>query len=120
MRWLLHSVLCAICMTAAAQAAELLMVEQDGCIYCERWNAEIAPLYPETREGRFAPLRRVDVKNLSQEPALEPKIAFTPTFVLLEDGQEVGRLEGYPGADMFWVMIGNVMDLSPNYALTDP
>lgn len=44
-----------------ALAVELVMVEQPGCIYCERWDEEIAPAYPKTAEGEFAPLRRVDI-----------------------------------------------------------
>ncbi|RZV98551.1 MAG: hypothetical protein EX266_17160, partial [Rhodobacteraceae bacterium] len=41
-------------------ALELIMVEEHGCIWCARWNAEIAPIYPKTDEGERAPLRRVD------------------------------------------------------------
>ncbi|MFK7859972.1 MAG: hypothetical protein AB8B64_14175 [Granulosicoccus sp.] len=35
-----------------AVALELLMIEQAGCVYCERFNAEIAPAYPKTPEGQ--------------------------------------------------------------------
>ena len=33
-------------------------------------------------------------------------IRYTPTFVLAEDGKEVGRIEGYPGDEFFWVAAG--------------
>ena len=44
-----------------ALAAELVMVEQAGCHYCARWNAEIGPIYPRTAEGAYAPLRKVEI-----------------------------------------------------------
>ena len=41
-----------------ARALELIIVEQPGCYACKQWNAEIAPIYPKTEVGQFAPLRR--------------------------------------------------------------
>ena len=41
-----------------APAAEMLMLEQPGCAWCKRFNAEIAPAWPNTDEGKAAPLRR--------------------------------------------------------------
>ena len=38
-----------------ASAAELLMMEQPGCAWCARFDAEIAPAWPKTEEGRRAP-----------------------------------------------------------------
>ena len=37
------------------RAAELLMFEEKWCSWCERWNAEIGPIYPKTAESRRAP-----------------------------------------------------------------
>jgi hypothetical protein len=31
---------------------------------------------------------------------------FTPLFVLVDKGHEVGRIRGYPGAEGFWMQIG--------------
>ena len=39
--------------------------------------------------------------------------SFTPTFVLVEDGKEIGRIEGYPGEDFFWPMLGALLDRLP-------
>ena len=86
-------------------AVELVMVEQPGCIYCERWNKEIAPAYPKTAEGEFAPLRRVDISEVEDSVTPERAVVFTPTFLLVEDDHELGRLEGYPGAEFFWPML---------------
>ena len=95
---------------AAAGAAELVMMEQAGCAWCARFNAEIAPAYPNTDEGRLAPLRRVDIHApWPQDLAAITTERFTPTFVLVEDGQEIDRLRGYPGDEFFWSLLGEML-----------
>ena len=91
---------------AAAAELRLLMFEQPGCIYCARWDAEIAPQYPLTEEGRVAPLTRIQLRDkVPEDIALSRPAVFTPTFVLLADGIETGRIEGYPGEDFFWPLL---------------
>jgi len=36
-------------------------------------------------------------------------VVFTPTFVLMGDGVEVGRMEGYAGEDFFWGLLGRML-----------
>lgn len=89
-----------------ASAAELVMFEDAGCVWCARFNAEIGPVYHKTDEGRRAPLRRVD-----SGAALPADLAFiaperlTPLFVLVDGGREIGRIRGYPGDDHFWGLL---------------
>jgi hypothetical protein len=90
---------------------ELVMVEEEGCIYCAQWNADIAQAYPRTAEGRAAPLRRVDIHAvLLDDIELTSRPVFTPTFILVDDGLEVARLEGYPGEEFFWFLLGQMLD----------
>ncbi|NOE27274.1 hypothetical protein [Ruegeria sp. HKCCD6157] len=85
----------------------LLMAEEDGCMWCARWDSEISGIYPKTQEGVAAPLRRVDIhESLPDGITLKRPLYYTPTFVLLDNGQEVGRIEGYPGEDFFWGLLG--------------
>lgn len=93
-----------------ASSAELLMLEQAGCVWCKRWHAEIGVAYPKTPEGAAAPLRRVDIHAAWPEDlaAIKPDL-FTPTFVLVKDGKEVGRLRGYAGEDFFWPLLDEIM-----------
>ena len=87
-----------------AEAAELLMFEQDGCPFCRKFDEEIAPDYPRSEAGQAAPLRRVDIfeDRRGGYDGVTPAV-FTPTFVLVDDeGREVGRLEGYPGRRYFY------------------
>ena len=93
-----------------AASAELLMLEQPGCVWCARFNAEIAPAWPNTEEGRRAPLRRVDITQpWPDDLAGIRKERFTPTFVLVEEGREIGRLRGYVGDEFFWYRIGELL-----------
>jgi len=70
-------------MPLPALAADLIMVEQAGCHWCARWNADIAHIYPKTEEGQRAPLRRVDLRDLppditkrkrKMEPGFHPNL----------------------------------------------
>lgn len=101
-----------------ALAAELVMVEQTGCEWCARWDAEIAPIYPKTAEGRFAPLRRVDLQDMPPNLQLRRRVLFTPTFLLVENGQEMARLEGYPGEDFFWPLWADLLTDHTDFADT--
>lgn len=97
-------------MGVPSAAAELVMLEKPGCVWCARFNAEIAPAYPKTKEGELAPLRRVDTTG--KWPADLEGIAsehFTPTFILIEDGKEIGRIRGYPGSEFFWYLLGDML-----------
>jgi len=88
----------------------LLMAEEDGCIWCARWDRDVSTEYPLTAEGKAAPLRRVDIHQpLPDGIELAQTLQFTPTFVLIQDGQEVGRLEGYPGEEFFWFLLQELL-----------
>ncbi|MBX2836819.1 MAG: thioredoxin family protein [Gammaproteobacteria bacterium] len=93
-----------------ANAAELLVVEQPNCPYCDRFHAEIAPAYPNTVEGRRAPLRIVQLGDPIEN--IKPATV-TPTFILVDNNQEVDRLVGYPGDDYFWFLIGEMLQKLP-------
>lgn len=85
---------------ANAAGIRLVMVEAPGCRFCIKWHAEIGKGYGRTEEGRFAPLKRVG-RGARELAGLAP-VVFTPTFILMRSGEEVGRITGYPGADYFY------------------
>jgi hypothetical protein len=89
---------------AAAQDLTMVMVEQEGCVYCARWDREAAPAWPATAVGQAAPLARVDLRDLPGDIAFDGRLVFTPTFVLVRDGAELSRLEGYD-PQFFWPMV---------------
>ena len=104
-----------------ATAAEpfLVMVEQPGCVYCQRWDAEIGPAYPKTDEGKFAPLIRADLREGPPDGiTYARRVLFTPTFVLIENGQEKARMEGYPGEDFFWPLLTKLLSDNTGFSTT--
>lgn len=89
---------------------ELLMFEEPGCPFCRRWHAEVGPAYPNTAEGKRAPLRVLSMERPTpQGIALARPIRFSPTFVLIQNGREVGRITGYPGPEFFWPLLEGIM-----------
>jgi len=100
--------------TLPAWSAELIMLEQPGCVWCKRWNEEIGVAYPRTAEGQKAPLRRVDITEAWPEDlAGIARERLTPTFVLVADGVEIDRLRGYPGAHFFWPLLDEMLGKLP-------
>ncbi len=95
------------------------MVEQVGCHYCARWNAEIGPIYGRTSEGAFAPLRRVMLGSTEMDELyLDRRVNFTPTFILINDADaEMSRLEGYPGEDFFWGLLERMLQDKTDYVV---
>jgi len=92
-------------------AIELLVVDQPHCPYCERFDAEIAPAYPKTEEGKRAPMVRVQLNKPWPEAYASIKPArFTPTFILVQNGEEIDRIEGYPGDQHFWFLLTQLLN----------
>lgn len=88
----------------AGPAATLVMLERQDCPWCRRWLREVGEAAWNASDlGRRAPLRRVDVaRSLPEDLAGLANWRFTPTFVLLRDGRELGRIIGYGGDLFFW------------------
>ena len=108
-RAFLFAVVAAWPVSAAAETF-LLMAEEPGCVWCALWDREISAIYPETPEGRAAPLKRFALRGgPPADVAFARRIRFTPTFVLVRDGTELGRIEGYPGEDFFWGLLGSML-----------
>lgn len=95
-------------------ALELVMFETKSCPWCAEWRRVIGPVYGKTPEGKRAPLRRIDLHAVRQADLAGVKpVMFTPTFVLVEEGVELGRIAGYPGEDFFWGMLGQELAKLP-------
>ncbi|RVU39710.1 hypothetical protein EOI86_02385 [Hwanghaeella grinnelliae] len=101
------------CWPALSRAAdiELVMFERPFCEWCEAWNEEVGDAYAITQEGKFAPLRRVQLNDAHPADLKDIRWPrFTPTFVMMVDGEEVGRIRGYPGEEFFWGLLGELIE----------
>lgn len=89
--------------SSAPSDVELVMFERTGCPWCARWEQDVEPVYAKTEFGKVIPLRKV---NLDREKAagliLDLPVRFTPTFVVVRNGKEVGRITGYMNDAAFW------------------
>jgi hypothetical protein len=93
-----------------AARAELLMFERDGCPWCLRWHQEVGAGYPKSDEGQRAPLRVLhDASSAAVGVSLKAPVTMAPTFVLVAQGREVGRIVGYPGAEFFYGLLDELM-----------
>jgi len=115
--WLGFALLLSTSLLAAPAAAntQLVLVEQEGCHYCEKWLAEIGDRYANTEEGHIAPLRRVWLEQALPDdlPKSMSDVTLTPTFVLVHDGEEIDRLVGYAGDNFFWGQLHTMLNKIP-------
>ena len=101
-------------MASVGQAAELVMFRQALCEWCKVWDDEVGVVYNKTQEGQRVPIRQIDIHD--ERPAdlksIRP-VVFTPTFVLVDGGKEIGRILGYPGEDFFWGLLNQMLKKMP-------
>lgn len=84
-------------------AAELVYFHSEACPVCDRWNEEVGTIYPKTEESQRLPLRKQSIHDdVPKDLTFVNAVGFTPTFVVVEDGREVGRITGYVNDMFFW------------------
>jgi len=82
---------------------ELVFVTSDHCPFCKAWEREVGKIYGSTPYARQARLRRGGIAEVdSALSELATDIFGTPTFLILENNMEVGRIEGYQSSDLFF------------------
>lgn len=97
----------AMFMPGFAQGAELVYFHSESCTVCEQWNEEIGGLYDHTIEAKRLTLRRVSVHDaLPADLSFVKGVVYTPTFVVVDQGREVGRMVGYITDYFFWEQVG--------------
>ena len=89
---------------AGASLPSFVLLERHDCPWCRRWHREVGVAsWNGSDLGQRAPLRRVDLaQGLPPDLGFVMGWRFTPTFVLIEDGREIGRIIGYQGDLFFW------------------
>ena len=88
---------------AADSRGQLVMITSSDCPWCEAFEDDVGKGYDLTEEAQIYPLRRYDFyKALPDDLAHLTPATMTPTFIFVRDEVEVGRIVGYPGAELFW------------------
>jgi hypothetical protein len=69
----------------------------------------MAAIYEASETGRSIPLRRVHPKKWPADLAAVDKTPFTPVFILVDEGSEIGRFAGYNGPEHFKRKLGQLL-----------
>ena len=104
--------------SASTRAAELLYFFSSSCGYCRAFDTEVAAIYPRTDAAALAPMRRIEVNPDTMQPLRENvlfEVTTVPTFVMLEDGGEIARFEGYSSDELFWMSMERMLNLLESY-----
>lgn len=88
---------------ALGPAAELIVIEVEGCTYCQVFRRDVLPAYMASPRSKEVPIRFVDYN----EPAaaklpLNGPVSIVPTFIMVKRNREVGRIPGYIGRAEFF------------------
>lgn len=95
---------------APASALEVLMFGKTGCVWCTRFEREVGQSYTSTEEARDAPLLRADIRDQRTVGVdLEEPVIYTPTFVIVDDGLEIGRITGYQNESEFFASLDDIL-----------
>lgn len=89
---------------------QLVVLEVKGCVYCDVFRRQLLETYKSSKQGKKAPIRFVDINDpaLGDLGLTEP-IGMVPTFVMLEDNQEIGRIPGLMGHQDFFRAIDYIL-----------
>ena len=93
---------------------ELIVVEADGCIYCDIFRRDVLPAYEASEQAKDVPVRFVDVNDIDDEHLkLSAAIDIVPTFLVVNGKQEIGRISGYVGPENFFQSIKYLLASAP-------
>jgi thioredoxin-related protein len=92
---------------------QLVVMEAEGCIYCTIFRRDVLPSFEMSERGKEMPVRFVDVNDIEQAGfVLRSPIDILPTFVVIKDNQELGRIPGYVGPEDFFHSINYLLSSS--------
>jgi thioredoxin-related protein len=93
---------------------QLVVMEADGCIYCGLFRRDVLPSYEASDSGKDMPIRFVDVNDVDKTGIeFESPVDILPTFVIVKDNREIGRIPGYMGPEDFFHSISYLLSSSP-------
>lgn len=89
---------------------ELVVIEAEGCIYCQIFRRDVLPSYRASPRSRVVPLRFVDLNQPEADRlAIKAPIDVVPTAILMKDHREVGRIDGYVGPEAFFHSVNRLL-----------
>lgn len=93
---------------------ELIVVEAPGCTFCTVFRRDVLPSYQASERARSLPVRFIDVNDLAvAQLGLDSPINIVPTFVVIKNNKEIGRIPGYVGPENFYHTINYLLSTAP-------
>lgn len=103
-------------MPAATPQMELVVLEVDGCIYCNVFRQRHLANYKASRQGKKIPIRFVNINDPAVgNLGLSQPVGIVPTFVVLQNNQEIGRIPGLVGHHDFYRAIDHITAGVPGF-----
>jgi thioredoxin-related protein len=97
-----------------ASNLELVVMEAPGCTFCSIFRRDVLPAYEASERAKDVPIRFLDVNDVaSTKMDLETPVDIVPTFVILKDNKEIGRIPGYVGPETFFHTINYLLSTVP-------
>ena len=93
---------------AGTDSPVLIYIYSPECGACRQFDREVGPIYSKTYESLALPLERVliDDWQANQHQLVEcasKEVIGTPTFLQIQNCQELDRITGYSDAELFWL-----------------
>ena len=94
----------------SASSAELLVFETKQCLYCFIFRRDVVPDYMQSMRAKTVPMRFIDIHETDvNRLRLSRPLTMLPTVVLMKNGREVDRINGYMGPEPFFHMVSRML-----------
>ena len=93
---------------ARSDSPVLIYIYSPECGACRQFDREVGPIYSKTVESLALPIERVliddwQAKRHQLVECASAAVIGTPTFLQIQNCQELDRITGYSDAELFWL-----------------
>ena len=93
---------------AHSDSPVLIYIYSPECGACRQFDLEVGPIYDKTAESHALPLEKVLIDDWQADrhqlvECASAEVIGTPTFLQIQDCQELDRITGYSEAELFWL-----------------
>lgn len=87
----------------SAALQELIVLEVPNCTYCDVFRSVVLPRYQKSKRAGDLPIRFLDLNDpAADQLKLSSAVTIVPTVVMMREGAEIGRINGYMGPEAFF------------------
>jgi thioredoxin-related protein len=87
---------------------EIVVFEVDNCIYCPVFRRDVLPAFRQSPAATRLPIRFIDINDVAvKNLGLDGPLRMVPTVVVFHGNREVGRIDGYTGAQHFMAFVNS-------------